>query len=145
MFLDRSRGTDRIVHPVEAPFVGNDLAVQQPADEADGLIQSFDALAESVAKIEAERLVLPFEPRRTDAQYRSAAGEVVEGRCQLGREPRVPEGVGAHHETQPGPTGQGGQSSQDAPAFEDGLIRRAEDRVEMVPRPDRFPAGSFGK
>ena len=54
----------------------------------------------------------------------------------LGDEARVAERVGADEQAEPRPLGGRAQAASSRPALEDRLVRVAEDRVEVVPRPE---------
>ena len=69
--LDRPRGADGLVEPVEAALVRHGLAVQEPADQRHGLAKAVQAFAEARPEVEPERLVLAGEPARAQAQDRS--------------------------------------------------------------------------
>ena len=48
------------------------LAVEQPADDADGLVEPVEALAEARPEVDPERIVLALEPGAADAEDRPA-------------------------------------------------------------------------
>ena len=81
-----------------------------------------------------------------DAEDRPAAADVVEGRRHLGHEGRVAERVGPDHEPDPDALGRLGPGRQGQPALEDRPVRVADDRVEVIPRPEArsSPAGLPG-
>ena len=94
------RLADRVTHRVARPVVIDPLAVEQPADQHDRLVQPAETLAEARPEVDAEGLVLALEPGATDAEHRAAAGDVVERRRELGRQPGVAERVGPDHQAE---------------------------------------------
>src|SRR5439155_10381746 len=56
--LDRERPADRILQVISGAFVGDRLAVQQPPDDPDRLVEPGQPLAGGLAEIEAEGVVL---------------------------------------------------------------------------------------
>ena len=88
--------------------------------------------------------MLDLEPRAADAQDRPAAADVVDRRDGLGREPRIPEGVRPDEQPEADPLGGLGERRERGVALEDRLVRVAEDRVEVVPRPERVVAELVG-
>ena len=119
--LHRSRPADRVGHLVEPALVGHGLAIEQPPDQPDRLVQPVQALAEAAAEVDAEGVVLPFEPATTEPEDRPAARDVVERRRELGGQPGVAERVGGHEQAQPHPLGQGRERGQGRPALELGI------------------------
>ena len=101
--LDRPRSADGVVEAVEAALVRDGLAVQEPADQRDGLAKPVQPFAEAGTEVEPERLVLAGEPAGAQAQDHPPAADVVERRRHLRRETRVAEGVGDDHVPQPRP------------------------------------------
>ena len=69
----------------------------------DRLVEPVEPLAEAGPEVDPERLVLALEPGAADAEDGPAARDVVEGRRELGRQPRVAERVGADHQPEPDP------------------------------------------
>ena len=67
---------------------------------------------------------------------RPAVADVVERGGGLGDEPRIAERVGADEQAEPGPLGLARPGVEQRPALEDRLVRVAEDRVQVVPRPE---------
>ena len=98
--LDRTRPAERIGHLVEPALVGHGLAVEQPADEPDRLVEPVEALPEPAAEIDAERVVLPLEPAAAEAEDRATARDVVERRGELRGQARVPERVGTDQQAE---------------------------------------------
>ena len=101
--LDRPRLADGVGHRVVPALVGDALAVEQAPDQRHGLAEPVEPLAEPAPELEAERVVLPFEPAAADAEDRPPAADVVERRGQLGREPGVAERVGGDEQAQANP------------------------------------------
>src|SRR4051812_17719568 len=89
MGLDGARLAERVLEPVEAALVRDSLAVEEPAEEHDGLVQAVEARPDARAELlEPERLVLAVEPRATDPEHRPSPAQVVDGRGDLRGEPR---------------------------------------------------------
>ena len=84
--------------------------------------------------------MLGLEPCRADAEDRAAAADVIERRRHLRDEGRLPEGVGAHHQ----PDRRVGRGLRPCSDRQPALIHRAaigaDDRVDVVPRPERVVA-----
>ena len=80
--------------------------------------------------------VLVVEPRAAEAEDRPAVADVVERRGHLGHEPGIAEGVGTDQQPQPDARCDLRPRGQRHPALEDRLLRLAEDRVQVVPRPE---------
>src|SRR4051794_20609546 len=137
--LDRTRLAQRVVEPVEAAFVAEPLAVEESADEHHRLIEPVEPLTDR-REVDGVGLMLAGETGGTDPQGRAAHGEGVERRGELRDVARIAERVGADHEPESNAAGEGSEAGKDAPAFEDGLLPRAEDRREVVPCPDAIPA-----
>src|SRR5262245_35948460 len=55
--LERPRLADRVVERVEAALVAESLAVEQPAQHHDRLVEPVEALAEPGPEVDPERLV----------------------------------------------------------------------------------------
>ena len=144
--LDRARLAEGVAERVEAAGVVEPLAVEEAAQEHDRLVEPIEPLAEPGAPglVEPERVMLALEPGAADPEHGSSGADVVEGRCQLGGEPGVAERVGSDHQAEPNARRQGAQGGESGPALEDRLLPRPEDREQVVPRPDRVPAGAFG-
>ena len=117
------------------------LTVEQPADDPDRLVEPVEPFADGRPEVDPECVVLALEPGATDPEDRPPAADVVEGCCQLGRVARVAEGVRTDHQPEPDPGRDGGPGGEGEPALEDRLAPRALDREQVVPRPDRVPAG----
>ena len=145
VILDRPWGAHRVAHRVEATRVGDGLAVEQPADEPDGLVEAIDPLAEARPELEPEGVMLTLEPGRTDPQDRPAIAQVVERRRKFGGHPGVAKRVRTDHEAKACVLRERGQGGQDGPALEHRLLPRTEDRVQMIPGPNRVPARSIGE
>ena len=101
VWLDRSGLTQRVPHRVARPVVIDPLAVEQAAHQHDRFVEPAEALARALPEVDAEGLVLALEPRAADAEDGPAARHVVQGRGELGREPRVAERVRADHQAEP--------------------------------------------
>ena len=71
-------------------------------------------------------------------------GHVVECRGELGGEPRVAERVRADHQAEAHALRDRPEGRQRRPALEDGLLPGPEDRHQVIPGPDRVPAGFLG-
>src|SRR5439155_6651625 len=98
-------------------------------------------LPDALAEVDAECLVLALEPGATDAQHRAAVRDVVERRRELRGQARVPERVRPDHESQPDARRDRGDAGEECPALEDRLLPGPLDREQVVPGPDRVPAG----
>ena len=82
--LDRPRLAQRVVERVEATLVAEPLAVEQPAQEHDRLVEPVEPLAGAGEEVDAEGVVLALEPRPADAEHGPTARHVVERRGELG-------------------------------------------------------------
>ena len=102
-------------------------------------------MSRAVEELDPERVVLAFEPRSADAEDRPAVRDVVEGRDDLRDEARVAERVRPDHQAEADPGRQRAERGQHAVALEQGLLPRPEDGHQVVPRPDRIPAGGIGR
>ena len=142
--LDGPRQDDRVVERVGRPDVVDGLAVEQPADEPDRLVEPVEPLPDAGPEVDPERVVLALEPGAADPEDRPAVADVIEGRRQLGGEARVPERVGPDHQAEPDPGRQRRPRGQGQPALEDGLAPRPLDRHQVIPRPERIPARRLG-
>ena len=143
MRLDGPRREERIREGVEASGVAEALAVEKTPDEPHRLVEAVKALPEPGPEVQSERLVLAREPGATDAEHGSSPGDVVERRRDLGRVARVAERVRAHHQAQPDARRARGDRGERKRPLEDRLLPRPEDRLEVVPRPDRVPAAGL--
>ena len=85
-----------------------------------------------------------LEPGAADAEDRASAGDVVEGRRHLRGERRLAERVRPDHQSDPDPLRGLGPGGQRQPALEDRTVGAADDRVEVVPRPERVVAEAVG-
>jgi len=99
----KAEQAERVAERVEAALVGDRLAVEQPPDEPDGLVQPVEPLAEAGPEVDAEGLVLPLEPATPDPQDEPTAGQVVDRRRLLGDEAGVAEGVRGDEVAERGP------------------------------------------
>ena len=145
MRLDRARRAQRVAELVEAAVVGDPLAVQQAAQQHDRLVEPVEPLAEARSpRLEAERIVLPLEPGAADPQDRPTLRDVIEGRRELGGQPRVAEGVRADHQAERRPDGHRRQRTEGRPALEDRALPRPDDRVEVVPGPQAVEPDAVG-
>ena len=59
-------------------LVRHPLAVEQPADEPDRLVEPVEPLAEARSEVDPERVVLALEPAAAEAEDEPAVGQVVE-------------------------------------------------------------------
>ena len=87
-----------------------------------------------LAEIDAVALVLVLEPRAAQAQIARPSEMWSSVVAQLGHQARVAECVGTDQQPQPDPGGAFAHAASDI-ALEDRLLRLAEDRVQVVPRP----------
>ena len=142
--LQRDRAQERVVEAVEAPGVVEALAVEEAAHQPDGLVEAVQALAHARPEVDPERRVLAGEPGAADPQGRPAARHVVEGRRELGGVARVPERVGADHQSHLHAPRAGRHGAHGQPALQDRLLPWPEDGVEVIPGPDGVPAGILG-
>ena len=118
--------------------------MEHPAHDRQRLAEPAQPLREAVTELDAVGLVLGLEPGATDAEDRPAAGDVVERRRHLGGERRFAERVGADHQADPDPLGGLGPGGQRQPALEDRAVGAPDDRIEVVPRPQRVEAEAIG-
>ena len=137
VLLDRQRAVAQVVERVVAARLGGHrLAVEQPPHRADRFVEPVEPLAEAAPELDAVGGVLGLHPRAADAEDRPAVADVIERRGGLGDEPGVAERVGADQQAEPGLLGLARPGVEQRPALEDRLVRVAEDRVEVVPRPE---------
>ena len=115
---DRAGFAERVIEAVEATLVGHPLAIEQATDQADRLVQSIKALAETGPEVHPERVVFALEPATADAEDRPAARDVVERRDELRGESRVAERVGRNHQAEIGACREGRERRQRCPALE---------------------------
>ena len=123
---------------------GDLAAVEQAPDSGNCLGEPVETLAEAGPEVDPERLVLTLEPRPAEAHDRPAATDVVDGRDRLRREPRVAERVRPDEQPEPDPLRRLGQGGQRGIALEDRLVRLAEDREDVIPRPEGVVAELVG-
>src|SRR5512134_1904977 len=143
--LDRARLAERIDHPVETAVVAHPLAVEEAPHQHDRLVEPVEALAEAGAPfLEAERLVLALEPGPADPEDCPSAADVVERRGELRRQPRIAERVRPDHEPEADARRDGGRGREGRPALEDRLLPGTDDREQVIPGPERVPAGRLG-
>ena len=135
--LHRPRRHQRVVHRVDRPVVRDQLAVEQPAHQHHGLVEPVEPLAEAAAEVDPVGVVLALEPGAAEPEDRAAARQVVERRRELRRQARVAERVGGDHQPERRPLGDLRPAREDRPALEDRALPRADDRVQVVPRPER--------
>ena len=102
--LDRARLAERVRRVGRTALVAEPLAVEQPPHDPDGLVESIQPLPEAGAPVlDPERLVLALEPGAADAEHGPPVADVVEGRRELRRQPRVAERVRPDHQPEPDP------------------------------------------
>jgi len=94
-------------------------------------------LRETRAELDAEVEMLLLEPGGAEAEDRPAAADLVERRGHLRHEGRVADRIRPDHEPNPDALGRGRPGGDRQPSLEDGAVRVADDRVEVVPRPQR--------
>src|SRR5205085_8751940 len=82
-------------------------------------------------------VVVALEPPGADAEDEPASAQVVDRACHVGEELRVPVGVAGDEHAEARPARLAGHRGEQRPAFEVRPVRLAEQRVEVVPRPDR--------
>ncbi len=132
----RTRQQDQVIELVVAiRRAGHGAAVEQRAHGGRRLVHPVQALADPAAELDAVGLVLRVEPGAADAQDRPPVAQVVQRGGQLGRQPRVAERVGADQQAKPHALGGLGPRGEAHPSLEDRLQWVAEDRVQVVPRP----------
>src|SRR4029079_15852805 len=95
-------------------------------------------------EVDAEGGVLQLEPRPADAGNRPAAADVIDRRQRLHCQARVPERVRPDEQTQPDSRRRLGEGRERRVALDDRLVRVAEDRVDVVPCPERVEAQLLG-
>src|SRR5665647_313591 len=94
-------------------------------------------LRETRAELDAEVEMLLLEPGGAEAEDRPAAADLVERRGHLRHEGRVADRIRPDHEPNPDALGRSRPGRDRQPSLEDGTVRVADDRVEVVPRPQR--------
>ena len=80
--------------------------------------------------------VLQLHPGAAEAGDRAAVADVVDRRDRLGDDPRVAERVRADEQSEADPLGLARPRGQQRVALEEVLVGIAEDRVQVVPRPE---------
>ena len=136
-----ARQEDEILEPIPASGRrGHRLAVEQRAHGGDRLVHPGQPLAEARAEVDAVGGVLRLHPRAADAEDRPPAAEVVDRRDRLRHQPGVAERVRADQQAEAGVRRDLRPRRQRRVALEDRLQRVAEDRVQVVPGPQRFVA-----
>src|SRR5450759_2096162 len=118
------RGDGRGYHPA-----------QHPPDDRQRLPEPAQPLRKTRAELDAEVEMLLLEPGGAKAEDRPAAADLVERRGHLRHEGRVADRIRPDHETDPDALGRGRPGGDRQPSLEDGAVRVADDRVEVVPRP----------
>ena len=89
--LHRARRADRPVEVVEAAVVRDHLPVEQAAQQAGGLVEAVEPLAEARPEVDPEGVVLAGVPAAAEPEDEAAPRDVVERRRHLGDDPEVPE------------------------------------------------------
>ena len=115
---------------------GDRLAVEERADRRDGFVEPVEALSEPGAELDPGGLVLQVEPGPAEAPDCPPVTDVVEGGERLGDQGRVPERVRADQQPEARPAGDLRPGGERRVPLEDRLERVAEDRVQVVPRPE---------
>ena len=144
MRLDRSRLGQRVVERVEPALVAEPLAVEQAPDQHHGLVEAIEAFADRPgsrcrrrhARVRTRRRRCPGSPGRPRGGRGSSSSLAT---CPGLRNVLAPT-------IRPRRTRRvsGASAGEHAPALEDRLLPRTEDREQMVPGPDRVPAGVLG-
>jgi A/G-specific adenine glycosylase len=80
--------------------VRNKIAVEEPPDQHDRLIEAIESLAEPVTEVDAERVVLALEPSSADTEHDATVADVVDGGRDLRGEARSAKGVRADEKPQ---------------------------------------------
>ncbi len=78
-------------------------AVEHAAHDWQGFTEPAESLWETITKVQAEVLVLLFEPGGANAKDGAAVGDVVEGGGELRRNRWLTEGVRTHHQADANP------------------------------------------
>ncbi len=126
------------------PVVGHALAVEQPADEPDGLAQAVEPLAEPAPEVDPEGVVLALEPAAAEAEDGATAAQVVHGRGQLGGEPRVAERVRRDQEADPRPARDRRDRGQGRPALQLAVAPVALVGEQVIVEPEVVEPGRLG-
>ena len=119
------------------------IGVPQPLDDRARLGQAPDRVA-GAAVGQAVGVVLAPGPRdvgprtRPEAELEPAARHDVRRRGDLGQQRGRPDPVARHQQAQAQPAGLRGEGRQQGPALEDGPVRIAADRQQVVEQP-RMP------
>ena len=119
-------------------------AVEHAAHDRERLAEPAQSLWEAITKVQAEVLVLLFEPGGTNAKDGAAVGDVVEGGGELRRNGWLTEGVRTHHQADANLGGVLSPRDERRPAFEHGAVRVADDWVHVVPGPEGVKAHAIG-
>ena len=136
---------DRVVERVEPALVAEPLAIEQPAHEHDRLVEPVETLAEAGAEVDAVTRRARARTRRHRSREPPDRPRRGRGSSRAWRSARVPERVRPDHQAEPDLRRQRPERVEHGPAFEDRLLPRAEDGHQVVPRPDRIPAGLLGR
>jgi len=112
---------------VARPVVGHLVAVEQPPDDPDGLVEPLEPLAGAGLELDPVGLVLQAEPGAAKAEDRAAAADVVEGDRLLGDQGRVAEGVGGAERAEAHPARCTWPTPPASPPVEDRLVGVAEE------------------
>ena len=139
--LDRTRRGERVSKAIEPALVAEAFPVEQAPDDLDRLGESIEPLPEAAPEVEPERRVLILEPAAAEAEDRPPVTDLIQGRGELRRQPRVAERVRCDQQPEPDAGRDRGGRGEGRPAFELGIRRIALVRQEMVVDPDVVRAG----
>ena len=92
----------------------------------------------------AEVTCLFVVPRRPDAQISTAIGDVVEGRGHLRGQSRIAEWISADHQPDAHVRRRLRPSGEGHVTLEEGTVSGADDRVQVIPRPEAIEAQAIG-
>ena len=121
------------------------LAVEQATDQPDGLVQPVQARPESGLEFDPEGVMLPLEPAAAEPEDRPTSRHVIERRGELGRESRIPDGVGTDEQAKSHALGQDRQGRKDCPTLGLRIGRVALVGQQVIVDPERIPARRLGR
>ena len=138
--LDRGRSEAQPVGTVARALVRDLLTGHQRAHDLESLLEPVETVAEAAPELEPEGGVLTLVPAAAQPEDGAAAADVVDGGDGLGHDGRIAEGVGTDEEPESDMRRHRGPGGQARIALEDGPVRIAHGRDEVVPGPEMVVA-----